>query len=282
LASELLLACERQILMTQQVYDEKYGANPAERYERFFVPIIGAPIAKGLIHAAAPRNGERVLDVACGTGVVTRFLEERVGASGSVAGLDVNAAMLSVARAAAPADSSIAWHQGDAESMPLPDGGLDLVTCQMGLQFFRNKLAALREMRRVLAPRGRLALNVPGPVPPVFVVIADALARHVSREAAGFCHLVFSVHEAGELRELATAAGFSEVHVAAESVSLKGPPPAEFLWGYIGCTPLSGHVAGLDDARRAALENDVREGLERLVTDGQLALDVRMSTLTAS
>src|SRR3546814_6159009 len=80
---------------------------------------------------AALREGERVLDVACGTGVVTRLASEQVGATGAVSGLDVNPGMLAVARAATPEGMSIEWHEANAEAMPLPDASFDVVLCQL-------------------------------------------------------------------------------------------------------------------------------------------------------
>ena len=85
--------------MNQQSSNRLYGATPAENYQRFFVPAIGEPLADDLIGIAGLRSGQRVLDVACGTGVVTRMAAERVGTAGAVAGLDVNPGMLAVARA---------------------------------------------------------------------------------------------------------------------------------------------------------------------------------------
>ena len=269
--------------MSEQIYGGTFGINPAENYESFFVRWIGGPVAKRFVEHAAPREGDRVLDVACGTGVLTRLLADRVGARGSVAGLDVNPAMLAMARSFAGPERSIAWHESSAESMPLPDDSFDLVTCGMGLQFFANKLAGLREMRRVLAKDGRLAFDVPGPVPPVFAVIAEALGRHVDRDLAGFCHIVFSLHDPDELRELARAAGFSNPQVESETLRLSVPPPAEFLWGYFACTPFAATIAAADQNTRAALERDVVEGLQPfLATNGGLTLAVRMNTLTAT
>ena len=86
----------------QQPYGQSYGGSAAENYERYFVPTIGLPLAKDLVEVAALQPGDRVLDAACGTGVVTRLVAEALGAKGSVAGLDVNPGMLAVARSAAP------------------------------------------------------------------------------------------------------------------------------------------------------------------------------------
>ena len=110
----------------RQYVGKRYAGTTAENYQRFFVPAIGAPLAADLIDIAALRPGELVLDVACGTGVVTRLAAERVGATGIVAGLDLNPGMLVVARSATPSDMAIEWHEGSAESMPLPDESLRL------------------------------------------------------------------------------------------------------------------------------------------------------------
>jgi len=257
------------------------GRSPPENYERYFVPAIGAPVAEDLVERAALRSGERVLDVACGTGVVARLAAGRVGPDGAVAGLDVNPGMLAVARSATPPDVAIDWHEASAERMPLPDASFDAVLCQMGIQFMPDKQAAAAEMRRVLAPGGRLALNVPGPTPEPFVVMADALAHHIATEAAGFVHQVFSLHETSEVEALLQGAGFQRVVVDAEETPLRLPPPGEFLWQYIFSTPLAGVMGGVDDEDRTALERDVVACWEEFVQDGALVAPVRMVSATA-
>jgi len=225
--------------MDQHVYGKSYGATPAENYQRFFVPSIGGPVAEDLIEAACLQRGERVLDVACGTGVVARLAAERVGAAGAVAGLDVNPGMLAVAGSQAATAAPIEWHQASAESMPLPDEAFDVVLCQMGLQFIPGKLAALREMRRVLTPGGRALVSVPGPKPPLFAAMTDALARHLSPQAASFGDLVFSMHDVDELTELMRSAGFRNVDAQAKLKTLRLPAPADFPWQYIYSTPIA-------------------------------------------
>lgn len=267
--------------MVRSVPTESRGPNPAENYERYFVPAIGAPLASGLVAAAALRSGERVLDVACGTGVVTRLAAERVGGSGKVVGADINPAMLGVARAVTPTDLKVGWHEAGAEETPFPDGAFDVVLCQMGLQFFPNKLAALREMRRVLVPGGRVLLNVPGPTPRIFSIFAEALARHVGAEAGSFAHLVFSLHDAAELRDLMEGAGFHDVVVRPTTETLRLPPPAHFLWQYIGSTPLSAALASAGDEQRAALERDICERWQPFVDGDALMLELRMTTAAA-
>ena len=132
------------------------GSGP-EAYERHLVPAIFAPWATVLLELARLQPGERVLDAACGTGVVARAATSRVGAAGTVTGVDLNPGMLDVARAVSgEAGQAIAWREGDLAALPFADGAFDVVLCQQGLQFFPDCLAALQEMRRVLVPGGQL------------------------------------------------------------------------------------------------------------------------------
>jgi ubiquinone/menaquinone biosynthesis C-methylase UbiE len=266
---------------TTAVSFRQYGGNAAENYERYFVPAIGTPFATALLDAAGLHQGERVLDVACGTGVVTRLAAERVGPDGAVAGLDINPAMLAVARSVPSSGAAIEWHEASAESLPLADASFDVVLSSLGLQFVPDKASALREMRRVLAPGGRLAVATVGPTPPLFAILEQALARHVKPEIAAFVRAVFSLHEPRELEELTSGAGFRGVEIGSEALTLTLPGPAEFLWQYVHSTPLVAAVAQMDDVGRAALERDVVTGWRSFVRDGTLADDVNVVLTTA-
>lgn len=265
--------------MTQPTFGKAYGGSAPENYERHFVPHIAAPLAEDLLAVAALRPGERVLDVACGTGIVARMARERVGDSGTVAGLDANPGMLAVARSTAAPALAIEWYEASAEATPLADGSFDVALCQLGLQFIANKLGALREMRRVLAPGGRLVLNVPGPTPPLFGVMADALGRHVDPRAASFVHIVFSLHDERELRELVNAAGFREVDVRTHRAKLTLPPPTQFLWQYVCSTPLAGRLAEATERSCAAFESEVVDKWRAFATDGTLPCEVAVTTV---
>lgn len=263
-------------------YGERYGGSAAENYQKYFVPTIGRPSAAGLIEAARLEPGETVLDVACGTGVVTRLAREAVGSEGRVTGLDVNPGMLAVARASTPDEMDIDWIEAPAEDIPLPDDAFDVVLCGMGLQFFDDRVAGLREMRRVLSDDGRAVLNLPGPIPPVFQVFERGLERHLGPEAAGFAAAVFSLHDADELRDLAGRSGFGDVRVDSMVGSLPVGPPEEFLWQYVHSTPLAGALAAAGEERRAALEREVCEGWRDFVEDGDLIVEVGMTTVVAT
>ncbi|MER8800707.1 methyltransferase domain-containing protein [Mesorhizobium sp. M0998] len=136
--------------MAQQEQWQLEGS-AADLYERYLVPAITALWAADLMDRAAPQSGERILDVACGTGVVARSAAERMG-SGQVVGLDINTGMLAVARSLPRgAGARIDWHEGSALEMPFPDSAFDLVLCQLGLQFFPDRSSRL--LKKWLAAR---------------------------------------------------------------------------------------------------------------------------------
>jgi ubiquinone/menaquinone biosynthesis C-methylase UbiE len=259
---------------------KQYGGNAAENYQRYFVPTIGTAWATALLDAAELRPGDRVLDVACGTGVVTRAAAELVGPGGAVAGLDVNPAMLAVARSV-PWSAEIEWHEADAESLPLADASFDVVVSSLGLQFVPDRAAALREMRRVLVPGGRLAIATVGPTPPLFAILEQALARYVKPEAAGFMAAVFSLHDPDELEQLASGAGFRDVEVRSQLLSIALPGPRDFLWQYVYSTPLAAAVAEIDEEARATLERDVVADWQPFVEGGAMVFDGNVVLTTA-
>jgi ubiquinone/menaquinone biosynthesis C-methylase UbiE len=257
-----------------------FAASPPENYERYFVPAIGEPVATELLRAAALRLGERVLDVGCGTGIVARLAADAVGSEGSVAGLDVEPGMLAVARSAA-VGAGIEWIEASAESIPLPDESVNVVLCQMSLQFVPDRPRALEEMRRVLVPGGRFVLNVPGPKSSFFEPLAEALARHVDPKAAAFVERVFSLHDIGQLTALLEGAGFRDVRVEAVEIELSLPPPKDFLWQYASATPMAGILMEAGEAARKELEREVVAAWRDYEVDDGMEIDQRIVVATA-
>lgn len=268
--------------MAEQHFGKSYGGDIAANYERYFVPAIGAPVAADLMRTAALRSGERVLDVACGTGVVARLAAEQVGPTGAVTGLDVNPGMLAVARSATPPGTTIEWQEASAEKMPFPDSSFDVVLCQMGLQFMPDRSAALREMYRTLKPGGRLILSVPGPIPRAMEIMAEGLARHVGAETAGFVKHIFSLHDTAEIQDLLSEAGFRDVSVESDTRRLRLPAPEIFLWENVHSTPVAAGIAGLNEEARRELENDVVPKWQEFVEGGSLVLTLRMVVARAT
>jgi ubiquinone/menaquinone biosynthesis C-methylase UbiE len=250
-----------------------YGGTAPENYEKYFVPVIGGPLAKELIEIAAIREGESVLDVACGTGIVARLAAERASNSGRVAAVDINPGMLNVARSTA-AEKSIEWYESNAENIPLPDETFDVVLSQLGLQFFQDPLAGLREMKRVLRPTGRLLIRTVGPTPELFTIFDEALARHISPQLSAFVQKVFSLHDKEQIFNMLNAAGFRDISILRRSKKLRLPSPKEFLWQYVHSTPLAEPLSQVDDSKRSALEKEVVAKWQKFVENDTMMFDV--------
>ncbi len=128
-----------------------------EIYERVLVQPLFRPFAEELVARLKPAQGDSLIDVACGTGIVARIARQRLGPTARIVAVDQAPPMLGVARTV---DSTIDWREGNASALPVREGEtFSLLTCHQGLQFFPDKPAAVREMRRVLAPHGRVAIG---------------------------------------------------------------------------------------------------------------------------
>jgi trans-aconitate methyltransferase len=178
----------------------------AEFYEAAFVPALFRKWAERLAASVPLGPGDSVLDVACGTGVVARLVADRVGPSGRVVGLDLNDAMLAVARRHRP---DLRWERGDAGALPFDDGSFDLVVSQAALMFFGDRVAALREMGRVAGADGRVAVQVPGRLAesPGYLALTEVVARHAGPEAVDLLGGYFAVGEPDLLATLFRSAG---------------------------------------------------------------------------
>lgn len=259
----------------------KYAGNPAENYERYFVPDIGRPIAQAVVAAARLQPGDRVLDVACGTGVAARQAAQHVGSRGAVVGIDLNPGMVDVARSNRARGDGIEWHVGAAEKLPFADEAFDAAVSSLGFQFFADKGAALDELRRVLVGHGRVSVGTVGPIPPLFRVIEAILADHLGPAASEFIGAVFSVHDPDSVRGMFDASGFCDIAIDHEQVLLRLAAPVDFVWQYITSTPLAELAATLDEAGRRALERAVAERCESFTDRGSLVMEPHVLVASA-
>jgi SAM-dependent methyltransferase len=260
------------------------GSGP-EAYERHLVPAIFAPWANTLLELARLQPGERVLDAACGTGVVARAANSQVGASGTVTGLDLNPAMLEVARAAAgEAGRSIAWQEGNLEALPFADGSFDVVLCQQGLQFCPDKVAAVAELRRVLRPGGRLALSVwrDAQYFPYILAVTSALADHVSAEAGQRMSAPCSFGSADALRAVLKQGGFEKVQVRIDVLPMRVSSLEEFLPAQFVASPVAADIVALDERARGAFFADISRRLLPYMDDAGLAVPFEAHSVIAS
>ncbi|MDQ3623012.1 MAG: class I SAM-dependent methyltransferase [Verrucomicrobiota bacterium] len=250
----------------------------AEVYEDFFVPALFQQWASRVADAAGIQSGHRVLDVACGTGVVACVAAARVGSQGSVAGIDINEGMLAVASGKAP---HIDWRRGPAEALPFTNDRFDAVVCQFGLMFFEDPRAALQEMWRVLRPTGRLAVAVWDSVEssPGYAALTRLVLRLFGSQAADALRAPFKMGDARLLSSLFAEAGIAGAQVTKHAGTARFPSLQSWLFTEIKGWVLAGV---LDDAQFELLLRNAEETLESFVAaDGTVAFDAPAVLITA-
>ncbi len=253
-----------------------------ELYERFLVAPLFRPFGDVLIERLSPSAGERVLDVACGTGIVARLARERVGPTGRVVGIDASPAMLVVAAKAEPA---IEWRQGSASELPVAaDEQFDVVCCHQGLQFFPDKAQALREMRRVAGPRARVAVATWRSASDIPMV--RDLQAIAERQLGPIVDQRHSLGDAALLSGLVVDAGFADVRSETVSLTIRFDDPV--LFARLNTMALVGMSAAArtmtEEQRAQARQSIVSESEEmcrRHYADGTFALATNLVTASA-
>jgi ubiquinone/menaquinone biosynthesis C-methylase UbiE len=270
--------CEGELRMGSPSASDRWqvSASAAENYERSNVPWLFGPWAEVLVERAGVTTGQRVLDLACGTGVVARLAAEKVGPSGGVIGLDLNEGMLAEAARHVPSGLTIQWELADAQDLPFDGGDFDVVLCQQGLQFVPNQERAAAEMLRVLRSGGLAAVAVWASLEqnPVAHARNEGLIQYLQEDLSR----PFAQPDADEWARLFEGVGFSSVKtVTVELVNLSDDPRAA-VEGNLETLPIADKIKAMDDATYQAMIDDMVASLTPWMTDGTL-LDPTTSNL---
>lgn len=250
----------------------------AERYERILVPAILGPAAVALVEYAGPRPGQAVLDVGCGTGAAARGAAERVGRSGRVVGVDVNAGMIDVAQSLPPVDGAeVAWSVQSACALAFPDGAFDVVLCAQTLQFVEDRQRALAEMHRVLVPGGELAVSLWCNLgaSPYFDALVRSVTRHIGADTAAGLRAACGLSDPRAIRALIEGAGFRRFEAVVEELDLPLPELAGFVPRHVGATPMAAGYRSATEAQQRAVVRDVVDELARFRVQGEWRLPFR-------
>jgi SAM-dependent methyltransferase len=233
-------------------------------YESYLVPLIFEPYADDLVRRLAPRKPRRILEVAAGTGVVTRAMSAALPGAAIVA-TDLNPAMLDQARAVGTKvgpGGKVEWQQADAQQLPFPDASFDAVVCQFGVMFFPDKAKGYAEARRVLKPGGAYLFNVWDKIEANEFpdVITQALARHFPKDPPRFLpRTPYGYHDRDLIAREVAAAGFRKTDLATVAVRSHASQPSIPAVAYCQGTPLRaeiearGALQAATDAATAAL-----------------------------
>jgi ubiquinone/menaquinone biosynthesis C-methylase UbiE len=212
-----------------------------ENYDRYLGPMFFEPYAEDLAARVRLTDNMRVLEVACGTGIVTRRLRERIPAGSKLVASDLSEPMLAYARGKLGPELDVEWRQADAAALPFDDASFDVVVCQFGLMFVPDKAAALREAHRVLVPGGQLLANV-----------WDSLANNEFAELAHttvmsffpadpprFYETPFGFSDVQAIQTLLEDAGFKEVTVRPVDLPCVSPSASAAAKGLVQGAPLT-------------------------------------------
>lgn len=250
----------------------------AETYEERFVPALFAQWVEPMLDAVGIRAGQSMLDVACGTGILTRHAADRVGPAGQAAGLDLNQAMLDVASRVRP---DLNWRRGDVAAMPFGDDSFDVVTCQAALFFFPDVTAALQEMGRVARPDGTVGVQVFSTIDdqPAYGPWIEMVARHAGTDARQLLGTYWSQGETDQLRSRCTEAGLrvSAVHDLERPAYF--PSVEAMVLTEVNSTPLADRL-GPEQLHRIIA--DSHKVLEQFRSEDGLELPIAGSVLVAT
>lgn len=256
-----------------------------ETYERYIVPTWMADWVPDLIEAGGVSPGKKVLDVACGTGIVARKVAGLPGPGGRIAAIDLTEGMLRVARACAAQEgaTAIEWYHGDVTSMPFSSAEFDTVLCQQGLQFFPDKAAALREMKRVLAPEGTLALSVWGrpKKSPHVPVICEVFSEYFGESSTTIFKIACSLSNPNVLQKLVQDAGFSKIHIRSGIKTARHPLLAEFLPAYLSALPVAAQISAMPENERNRMFRSIETKLADWMEGDGIAVPAENCILTA-
>ena len=243
------------------------SANAAEVYDEFFLPALFAAWTPRVVAAAALQPGQRVVDVACGTGVLAMEAALATSPGGHIVGVDLNPGMLAVAERKAP---EIDWLEAPAESLPFQPEAFDAAVSQFGLMFFEDKPAAIAEMWRVIRPGGRLAIavwdsleNTPG-----YSAITSLLARLFGDDVAALLESPYSLGDPNALRALIAGAGVTDPEVQRMPGEARFPSIRSWMHSDVRGWTLADE---LDDEQYERLVAEAEVELSRFVTaDGSV------------
>lgn len=265
--------------------DANFAGSIPEIYDRYLVPLIFEPYANDLADRVAKLEPSDALELAAGTGALTRAMAARLPGSARLVATDLNQPMLDYAATRLASDRRITWRQADAQALPLDDGRFGVVACQFGAMFFPDKAKAYGEARRVLRPDGTFLFNVWGRLADneFTDVVTQALAALYPADPPRFmARTPHGYHDADVIRDALRSAGFAQVSVDVVERKSIAATPRDAAIGICQGTPLRNEIearkgAGLDDATEAATE-----ALAARFGNGRIEGRIRAYVITAA
>ena len=239
------------------------GSIPAA-YDRYLGPLFFQPYAEDMAGRLNVGAGSSVLELACGTGVVTRVLRDRLPAAVRLVATDLNEPMLQNAAAKFAEKDAIEWKQADATKLPFDDESFDAVVCQFGFMFFPDKSSSAREAHRVLKPGGIFLFNVWDSLEqnPLGRIPHETIAGFFEKDPPMFYQVPFGYHDRREIRQLLENAGFRDVRVENVDKMSGASRTEDAAVGLVQGTPVSVAIAERDASLFSEITQAVARALE--------------------
>ena len=256
----------------------------AKRYQEIPVPTILGPVAHALVDKVKLNSGTMVLDVGCGTGAASRYAAEFVGLNGRVAGVDINAGMIEVAKSLSESPGTpIDWYENSAFELPFEENTFDVALSAQTIQFLDNRVAALKEIQRVLRPEGQLAISVWCEVEhnPYFDALMKAVANHLGAETASGLGAAFTLSKPSEIEGLLVEAGLQKIEVEMCELNLKMPEIRKFATRHISATPMSASFSASSESIQKDIVDEVADHLAAYQTETGATVPFRIQVAKA-
>ena len=261
-----------------------YSGSVPALYDRYRGPVFFEPFAHDLANRLAGLRAGNLLEVAAGTGVVTRVLARVLPETVSIIASDISQAMLDFA-ATQPGLARIRWRQADALALPFDDAAFDAVVCQFGVMFFRDRIAGYREARRVLKPGSPLVFNVWDRIEhnEFCLIVSEAMARLFPNDPPDLlARMPYGYFDIDLIRHELTQAGFDQIHIETVNRQSASSSARDLALGFCQGSPLRSEIEERDPKRLGEATDAATQALLSRVGDGPIAGKMRAHVITAA